>query len=108
MNQVNRREERKCEGVGVEWINRGSDAFRVGGSQGNVHESFWFYCTFSIILRNSGKEKTDGIVLLRWKVSVTMVIISSNLNYLNKLQNELYPTRSVFLMSSSACLFFFK
>lgn len=25
----------------------------------NVHESFRFYCTFSIILRNSGKEDKE-------------------------------------------------
>lgn len=34
MNQGDRREERKCEGVGVEWINRGSDAFRMGVHRG--------------------------------------------------------------------------
>lgn len=35
------------------------DVFRGGltGERRNVHESFWVYCTFSIILRNSGNDR---------------------------------------------------
>lgn len=46
-DQVDRREERECR----EWW--------IGRGRRNVRESFWFYCTFSIILRNSGKRKKE-------------------------------------------------
>lgn len=39
------------------------DQMDRGSQEGrrNVHESFWFYCTFSIILRNSGKKRDSTV-----------------------------------------------
>lgn len=41
------------------------DVFRGGltGERRNVHESFWVYCTFSIILRNSSKSSMPSAFL---------------------------------------------
>lgn len=67
MNQVDRGEE----GV-FEWVSGGSGAFRMGftGRRRNVHESLWFYCTFSIILRNSSEERREvGEFQLPWSSS---------------------------------------
>jgi len=47
-------------------LSGGITCVEKGGSQGkrrNVHESFWFYCTFSIILRNSSKSSMPSAFL---------------------------------------------
>lgn len=66
-------------GGGFGWINGGSVTLCRGGhGERNVHESLWFYCTFSIILRNSEKEGKDGRRLL--KVSGTVLTLHHHYN----------------------------
>lgn len=57
-DQVDRR------GGGKGWlvVTNGGELVRRGRRRRrNVHESFRFYCTFSIILRNSGDKKQKDV-----------------------------------------------